>query len=156
MNIQKRNNIISLVLILVIMALSYVLYDSIVTPWQAQVEKQKVTDSVRLRMTFVRDALVAYQAKDKNGKFPASLDSLVNFLKTDSLMVAKGAELYAEPGRTYFPDSLIFSTRPPFSKFEYTVNDTIRPPLYQLKDPNSDDVIGDLVKITLLNAPSWK
>ncbi len=156
MNIQKRNNIISLVLILVILALSYVLYDSIVTPWQTQVAKQKVTDSVRLRMTLVRDALVAYQAKDKNGKFPTSLDSLVNFLKTDSLMLAKGATLYAEPGREYFPDSLIFSPRPPHSRFEYSVNDTIRPPLYQLKDPNSDDVIGDLVKITLLNAPSWK
>lgn len=156
MNIQKRNNIISVFLIGIILVLSYVLYDSIVTPWQSEIAKKKVTESVRLRMSLVRDALVAYQTQEKEGKFPASLDSLVSFLKTDSLMLAKGAELFAEPGRTYNPDSLIFSTRPPFSKFEYTVNDTIRPPLFLLKDPNSDDLIGDLAKITLLNAPSWK
>jgi hypothetical protein len=36
------------------------------------------------------------------------------------------------------------------------VNDTIRPPLYLLKDPGSDDAIGSLERITLLNAPNWQ
>ena len=85
-----------------------------------------------------------------------TLDSLVIFLKTDSLMLARGSELFMHGDRPYSPDSLIVSPRPPHERFVYTVNDTIRPPLYLLKDPNSDDTIGSLDRITLLNAPSWQ
>lgn len=156
MKIQQRNNIISIFLILIILALSYVLYDSIVTPWQKELAKRKLTDDTRFRMTLVRDALINYQARHPEGKFPSTLDSLVIFLKTDSIMQVRGPELFVEPGKGYNPDSLIFSLRPPREKFNYSVNDTIRPPLYLLKDPGSDDAIGSLERITLLNAPNWQ
>lgn len=156
MNIQQRNNLISIVLILIIVVLGYVLYDSITAPWNKEMAKQEVTDNIRTRMTLVRDALINYQARHPQGKFPSTLDSLVVFLKTDSLMIARGPELFADKNGVYNPDSLIFSPRPPHERFQFTVNDTIRPPLYLLKDPNSDDVIGSLDRITLLNAPSWQ
>jgi hypothetical protein len=35
------------------------------------------------------------------------------------------------------------------------LNDTIRPQLYLLVNPGTDDRIGDLQRTTLLNAPSW-
>jgi hypothetical protein len=156
MKIQQRNNIVSIFLILIIIALSYVLYDSIVTPWQQELAKRKLADDTRFRMTLVRDALINYQARHPEGKFPSTLDSLVIFLKSDSLMLVRGADLFTERGRGYNPDSLIFSHRPPHDKFVYSVNDTIRPPLYLLKDPSSDDAIGSLERITLLNAPNWQ
>jgi hypothetical protein len=156
MKIQQRNNIISIFLILIIIALSYVLFDSIVTPWQKEMAKRKLTDDTRFRMTLVRDALINFQARHPEGKFPSTLDSLVIFLKTDSLMQVRGADLFTEPVRGYQPDSLIYSLRPPHEKFVYSVNDTIRPPLYLLKDPGSDDAIGSLERITLLNAPNWQ
>lgn len=156
MKIQQRNNIISIFLILIILALSYVLYDSIVTPWQKELAKRKLTDDTRFRMTLVRDALINYQARHPEGKFPSTLDSLVIFLKTDSIMQVRGPELFVEPEKGYNPDSLIYSLRTPREKFNYSVNDTIRPPLYLLKDPGSDDAIGSLERITLLNAPNWQ
>lgn len=156
MKIQQRNNIISIFLILIIIALSYVLFDSIVTPWQKEMAKRELTEETRFRMTLVRDALINFQARHPEGKFPSTLDSLVIFLKTDSLMLVRGAELFAEPERGYKPDSLIFSLRPPKDMFVYSVNDTIRPPLYLLKDPGSEDAIGSLERITLLNAPNWQ
>ena len=156
MKIQQRNSIISVILILVIIALSYVLYDSITSPWQQELARRKLTDDTRLRMTLVRDALINFQTRHPEGKFPSTLDSLVIFLKTDSLMQVRGADLFAEPGRGYNPDSLIHSHRPPHEKFVYSVNDTIRPPLYLLKDPGSEDAIGSLERITLLNAPNWQ
>jgi len=156
MNIQQRNNIVSIFLILVIVALGYVLYDSIVTPWQKEMAKKEVTENIRLRMTLVRDALINYQARHPEGRFPSTLDSLVIFLKTDSLMQVRGPELFTEPNKGYYPDSLIVSPRPPHDRFLFTVNDTIRPPLYLLQDPNGEDAIGSLDRITLLNAPNWQ
>ena len=156
MKIQQRNNIISIFLILIIIALSYVLFDSIVTPWQKELAKRKLTDDTRFRMTLVRDALINYQARHPEGKFPSTLDSLVIFLKTDSIMTVRGVDLFMEPGRSYNPDSLIFNLRIPREKFAYSVNDTIRPPLYLLRDPGSEDAIGSLERITLLNAPNWQ
>jgi hypothetical protein len=156
MKIQQRNSIISIFLILIIIALSYVLYDSIVTPWQKEMAKRELTEDTRFRMTLVRDGLINFQARHPEGKFPSTLDSLVIFLKTDSLMLVRGADLFTEPARGYNPDSLIFSLRPPHEKFVYSVNDTIRPPLYLLRDPGSEDAIGSLERITLLNAPNWQ
>lgn len=155
MNIQKRNNIISIFLVLIIIALAYVLIDSIVTPWQKEQARLKMRDDTRTRMVLVRDALIEYQRRDASNRFPSTLDSLVIFLKTDSLVQAKGVEMFDVPGLGFVPDSLIVSARPPHERFLYSVNDTIRPPLYLLKDPNSDDLIGSLDRITLLNAPSW-
>jgi hypothetical protein len=40
-------------------------------------------------------------------------------------------------------------------RFRYTLNDTTRPPLYLLEDPDSDDKVGSLSRTTMRNAPSW-
>ena len=108
-------------------------------------------------MEVVRDVLVQY--KNRRGEFPPTdggLDSLVAFLKTDSLMIERGDSLFTfmEPN-TYNPDSVIYSPRPPHPRFEYTLNDTIRPELYLLENPQSEDAIGSLDRTTMLNAPNW-
>ncbi len=156
MNIDTRNKILSVVLSLIIVALSWWLYDSIVTPYQVVEARKAETEGARNRMLSLKDALVQYEAK--YGHFPPTdggLDSVVTYLSTDSLMVALGDSLFYQiPPLTYSPESIILSPRTN-TQFSYTHNDTIRPPLYLLEDPDSDDAIGSLSRTTMRNAPNW-
>jgi len=157
MDLKTRNNIITVVLAVLIVILSWFLYRSLVEPYQAVIEEQQMVERERHRMERVRDALVQYN--NRRGNFPPTeggLDSLVQFLKTDSLMVERGDTLFSfmEPS-TYNPDSIIYSPRPPHVRFEYTLNDTLRPRIYLLENPNSEDAIGSLERTTMLNAPNW-
>lgn len=158
MTVEKRNQILSIVLGVIILGLFYWLYDSIVGPYQKVIEQQAMTERVRHNMENVRDALQQY--KQNKGEFPPSeggLDSLTSFLKSDSLMIANGDSLFKPMAPdVYNPDSLIYSPRPPHKKFQYALNDSSRPPLYLLEDPDSDDKIGSLEKTTLLNAATWE
>lgn len=156
MNIETRNKILTIVLGIVIVGLAYLLYDSIVTPYQVVEERKAMTEKVRNRMMSVKDALIQYDARTDS--FPPSeggLDSLVQFLKTDSLMIVMGDSLFGGTFEVFNPDSLIYSPRPPHNKFMYTLNDTLRPQIYLLEDPDTDDTIGSLSKTTMKNAPNW-
>jgi type II secretory pathway pseudopilin PulG len=156
MDIESRNKIITIVLGIVILGLTYWLYDSLVTPYQQVKEREAMTEQTRQRLVDVKDAIIQYQTR--NETYPPTdggLDSLVNFLKSDSLMIAMGDSLFGTTFTSYNPDSLVYSPRPPFAKFEYTFNDTIRPPLYLLEDPDTDDAIGSLERTTMRNAPNW-
>lgn len=158
MNVEQRNRLISIVLAIIIIALGYYLYRSIVDPYQEVIEREQMTERVRERMTTVREALNLY--KRRVDSFPPSdggLDTLVQYLKTDSLMSIQADSILApeDPAEEFNADSLIYSPRPPHSKFEYSVNDTLRPPIYLLKDPDSEDKIGSLENTTELNEASW-
>ena len=158
MDLEKRNKLLSFALGIVIIVLGYFLYHSIVDPYQEVIEREQMTERVRYQMSTVRDALVQYE-RDV-GDFPPTeggLDTLVQFLKTDSLMVAEGDSLFQPMSdkASFQPDSIIYSPRPPHKKFEYTVNDTLRPSIYLLEDPDTDDQIGSLENTTMLNAPNW-
>lgn len=157
MDLETRNKIITIALGIVIIFLGYYLYRSIVDPYEEVLQEQEMTQRVQHRMTLVRDALIQY--RNENGNFPPTdggLDSLENFLKTNSRMVAEGDTLFSErPPSEYDPDSLRYSPRPPHNEFQYTLNDTLRPQIYLLEDPDSDNRIGDLESTTLLNAPNW-
>lgn len=157
MDLNTRNNILTIVLAVLIVILSWFLYRSLVEPYQRVIEEEAMVERVRHRMELVRDALVQY--KNRRGEFPPTeggLDSLVTFLKTDSLMTARGDSLFQfMPPYSYNPDSIIYSPRPPHVRFEYTLNDTLRPQIYLLENPESNDRIGDLERTTLLNAPNW-
>ena len=156
MDIDRRNQILSIVLGVIIIALSFWLYDSIVTPYQEVKEREAETERVRTRMLSLKDALVQYEARF--GHFPPTeggLDSIVTYLKTDSMMVAMGDTLFRQaPPLVYNPDEIIFSPRSN-TRFSYTLNDSTRPPLYLLEDPDSDDAIGSLSRTTMRNAPNW-
>lgn len=157
MNIDTRNQILSVVLGIIILALSWLLYDSIVTPYQQVKQREAETERVRTRMLTLKDALVQYEST--YGHFPPSdggLDSIVTFLQTDSLMVAMGDTLFRQvPPLTYSPETMIITPRESGARFEYTLNDTLRPPLYLLEDPDTDDAIGSLSRTTMRNAPNW-
>lgn len=157
MDIDKRNNLLTILLGVLILGLSWYLYRSLVDPYQEVLEEREMVDRERHRMEVTRDVLVQY--KNRKGNFPPTeggLDSLVAFLETDTMMVERGDSLFTfmSPS-TYSPDSVIYSPRPPHNRFEYTLNDTIRPTLYLLENPGTDDRIGDLERTTRLNAPNW-
>lgn len=158
MNVERRNQLLSIVLGIIIVVLGYFLYQSIVGPYQDVIEREQMTERVRHQMSVIRDGLVRYE-RDR-GNFPPTdggLDTLVSYLKTDSTMIAMRDSLFRNiNGQTYNPDSLIYSERPPHNRFQYTLNDTLRPPIYLLEDPDTEDKVGDLEKTTLLNAASWE
>ena len=157
MDLNTRNNILTIVLGILIIGLSYFLYRSIVDPYQDVLDEREMVERERHRMLLVRDALVQY--RNRRGNFPPTdggLDSLVQFLKTDEFILERADSLFAfRPPSTYSADSIVFSPRPPHNRFEYTLNDTIRPRLYLLTNPGTDDRIGDLERTTMLNAPNW-
>lgn len=157
MDLTTRNNILTIVLGILILGLSYFLYRSIVDPYQEVLEEQEMVERERHRMTLVRDVLVQYH--NRRGGFPPTeggLDSLVQFLETDEYMIENAANMFEErPPSTFSPDSLTYSPRPPHNRFEYALNDTLRPTIYLLENPGTDDRIGDLERTTLRNAPNW-
>jgi hypothetical protein len=157
MNIDTRNKILSAVFGITIILLSWVLYDSIVTPYKVVEEQKAETERVRTRMLTLKDAIVNYEAR--YGHFPPTdggLDSVVTYLSTDSLMISMGDSLFRQmPPLQYSPESMVVSPRDTSLRFLYTRNDTIRPPLYLLEDPMTDDAVGSLSRTTMRNAPNW-
>ncbi|MCR9131218.1 MAG: hypothetical protein NXI08_01530 [bacterium] len=157
MDIDTRNKILSVVLGIIIIALSWLLYDSIVTPYQEVKEREAETERVRTRMLTLKDALVQYDSR--YGHFPPTeggLDSIVTYLSTDSLMIAMGDTLFRQaPPLEYSPETIIVTPRASGARFIYTHVDSTRPPLYLLEDPDTDDAIGSLSRTTMRNAPNW-
>ncbi|MDG5766833.1 hypothetical protein QA596_05085 [Balneolales bacterium ANBcel1] len=153
MDIDTRNRIISGVLAVIIIGLAWLLYDSITGPYEKIERQREITEQVRHRMMVARDALVEHQRRE--GGFPETLDELVEWLKTNDEMVQKGDSLFAfRPPSQYHPDSVIYSPRTG-QRFQYALNDTIRPNIYLLEDPDTDDRIGSLERTNLLNATNW-
>lgn len=148
---QAMRTALQLLLAIIIVGLAYLLYVSITKPYEAVEHRKEVTRITRERMGQVRAALGVYERA--NGRYPSSLDSLILFVQTDSLVSATADSLF---GEGFVPDSLQYSPRTG-ARFEYALNDTGRVVIYLLQDPDSDDRIGALTPdVTLLNAASWE
>jgi len=139
------------VLAVVIIGLAYWLYLSITEPYKVIEQQQEMTERTRERMSHVRTALIQYDRE--HNRYPYTLDSLVMYVREDSLMQLRRDSIFGEPITV---DSLIYSPRTG-RQFEYTVNDTGNVRIYLLEDPDSDDRIGSEVPdVTRLNAASWE
>jgi hypothetical protein len=140
---------IQAVLALVIVALGYFLYISITEPYEAIRIDEELTDLTRERMDRVRFTAIQYERQ--YDRFPSTLDSLRMFALTDSAIVATADSVYGMP-----TDSIFVSPRTG-AEFVYAINDTSTVAIYELRDPESDDVIGALTPdVTKLNAASWE
>ena len=142
---------IQVVLAIVIIVLSYVLYESITEPYERIERQQRLTELTRQRMSHIRTGLIQFsQSRDS---FPDSLNTLVSFLRQDSSIMANQDSIF---GASINLDSLLYSPRTG-KQFQYTVNDTGRVETYLLQDPDSDDQIGTLSgDVTQTNAASWE
>ena len=135
----------------VIAALSYFLYLSITEPYELIERQEELTQMTRARMDKVRQVAIHYETQYE--RFPSSIDSLLLYVKTDSVFQMKRDSIV---GSDLALDSLIYSPRTG-KRFEYATNDTSRVQTYLLKDPDSNDQIGTLLAdVTLLNAASWE
>ena len=136
---------------LVIIALVYWLYVSITEPYEAVKVQKQVTEDTRGRMLDIRAAMIRYE--DLNGRYLTSLDSLVDFIRVDSLYAVAADSIF---GAGFVADSLPYSPRTG-KRFMLSVNDTARVMTYLIRDPDSDDRIGTLQPdVTKLNAASWE
>ncbi len=96
------NIVVRVLLILAIIVLGYLLVDSIMNPIRFNRERDTREDAIKERLIDIRTAQVAY--KSKYGRYTASFDTLINFVKTDSfpLIYKEGAitdEMIEEWGR---------------------------------------------------------
>ena len=149
---QGLRTAIKVILGIVILGLAYWLYRSITDPWEAVEREDALTEATRMRMSNVRAALIRYD--ERTGRFPYTLDTLHAWVRSDSVMQAHRDSLF---GPNVDLDSFLFSPRPGGKAFEYVVRDTERVMVYELRDPDSDDVIGTLEPDpTKLNAASWE
>ncbi len=79
--------VLQIVLAIAAIALAYLLYDSIMKPIRFEKERKKRYDAVIERLKDIRQAQVAY--KDVYNRYTGGFDTLVNFVKFDSLPLVK-------------------------------------------------------------------
>lgn len=79
--------IIQVLLVLVILVLGYLIYDSIMEPVRFNQEVAHREDQIVRRLKDIRQVQIAHRSR--YGTFNSDMDSLVNFIKTDSLAVIK-------------------------------------------------------------------
>ncbi len=132
---------IQLALALAIVLGAWMLYRVIADPGAAHEQRQRLTLLTRARMDHVRTALAAYH--DRADAYPATLDALVVFVKSDSAGRALDSA-FALSGGASRPDSLPFSPRTG-SRFVYEIarDDAAGAEVYYLQDPDNEaDFIG--------------
>ena len=83
---QKKTSVLAIQLGLgvVIAVLIFFLYDSITSPWEAVKKEEALTELTRTRMDYVRIALRRFD--EVNDRFPQSVDSLDQFVRSDSIL----------------------------------------------------------------------
>lgn len=79
--------IIQIVLAILIVVLAYLIWESIQKPIRFNKEKDKRYAATIQRLKDIRTAQLAY--KDEYGKFTASFDTLINFVKNDSMKLVR-------------------------------------------------------------------
>ncbi|MCB2195721.1 MAG: hypothetical protein KQH79_07665 [Bacteroidetes bacterium] len=79
--------VIQIVLAIAIIVLAYAIWESIQAPIRFQKEKKVRYDATIQRLKDIRTAQIAY--KSEYGKFTASFDTLINFVKNDSMKLVK-------------------------------------------------------------------
>ncbi|OQY04250.1 MAG: hypothetical protein B6I20_03360 [Bacteroidetes bacterium 4572_117] len=79
--------VINIILFLAIVALAYFLWNSIDEPIQFEKAKNKRYDVTIQKLKDIRTAELAYLAV--NGKFTGDFDTLINFVKNDSIPMVK-------------------------------------------------------------------
>lgn len=79
--------LIQILLAIAIVVLAYFIWESIQKPIRFNKEKDKRYEATIAKLKDIRTAQLAF--KDEYGKFTGSFDTLINFIKTDSMTVVK-------------------------------------------------------------------
>lgn len=157
---------------------------AIIEPTEVIKTETYLKNESRLRMTNIKQAEILYE--DKYEKFSDNLDTLINFIKTDSTVQALivGIDSLTQKSTnpfenltdgTFTPESLYTSPRSgnffivkidTLLEIDTVINrrgkivkidsNTTIGTRYVLESPDSDDKIGDLYSDALRNTSSWE
>lgn len=94
--------VIQILLAIVIVALAYLVYDSIMKPVRFDQEKDFRTDLVVERLKDIRSAQIVY--KSQNKAFAGDFDTLIDFIKNSEIPVVK---MVPDPNDTTFSRSIL-------------------------------------------------
>jgi hypothetical protein len=94
--------VIQILLAIVIVALAYLVYDSIMKPVRFEQEKNFRTGLVVERLKNIRSAQIVY--KSQNGTFAGDFDTLIDFIKNKEIPVVK---MIPDPNDTTFSRSIL-------------------------------------------------
>ena len=126
--------IIQIVLAITIVVLAYFIWESIQTPIRFNKEKDQRYAATIQQLRDIRTAQIAY--KDEYGKFTASFDTLIDFIKNDSMKLIRAegsiSDELLEQGWTEaiaVQEGLIFRD---------TIRFAIKDTLFKRKDFNAD------------------
>ncbi len=156
---DTTRTVVQVVLAIAIVALGYLLYQSIRGPQAAFEREQALDELTQERMGFIRDGMRAYELR--YDRYPSSLDSLMTSLRSDPYLVAKRDSIFGlEEGEALDLDSLLYSSRGG-ERFDLDVvrDDSTGVTVYLLEDPRSDYFVGtdDPERAAgMLNAASWE
>jgi hypothetical protein len=95
-NFNHMKNFLQIVLIIVALGLAYLIYKSIQDPIDFEKAREQRYAATIQRLKDIRKAQLAY--KDVYGKFTGSWDTLIDFVKNDSVR-KKGAETWTDNSR---------------------------------------------------------
>jgi len=144
----------SLVLKIVIVLLIGVLVYTIWEPFDViRTEERNRTES-RLRMGNIRNAQMAYYSSYQT--YQQDLDSLIYWIRTDSLVVAKQDSIFTPlSGGVFVPESLKYSPAS-HTEYEIQVDDTSSTHRYVIRCPDDFGFVGDLDDVSQLHRASWE
>ncbi len=144
----------SIILKIVIVLLFGVLVYTIWEPFEIiKTQEQQRTES-RLRMANIRNAQMFYFTQYQT--YQKDLDSLVYWIQTDSLAVAKRDSLFKPLITGVFePESLKYSPRS-HEQYALAVDDTSTTHRYFLECPDGYGFVGSLEDVSQLHRASWE
>jgi hypothetical protein len=144
----------SIVLKIVIVLLIGVLVYTIWEPFDIIRTQDQLRTESRLRMSNIRNAQMFYFAQHQT--YQRDLDSLIYWITTDSLVIAKQDSLF-KPLQTgeFIAESLKFSPQS-HETYILEVDDTSTTHRYYLECPDGYGFVGSLTDVSQLHRASWE
>lgn len=145
----------SLVLKIVIVLLIGVLVYTIWEPFEIIRTEERQRNESRLRMSTIRNAQMLHFSQHQS--YIKELDSLVTWIKSDSLAIAARDSLFRPIATGVFePESLKYSTRS-HQEYKLEVDDTSSAThRYYIECPDGFGFVGSLDDVSQLHRASWE
>jgi hypothetical protein len=146
----KGSIILKIVIVLLLALLIYTIWE----PFEIVRQEDSNQRESRLRMSNIRAAQMFYFRN--HDTYVRDLDSLVYWIQTDSLVMAKSDSLFSPLVKSPFiPESLRFSPKS-HQAYRMLVDDTSATKRYLIECPDGYGSIGSLTDLSLLHRASWE
>ena len=138
------------IIIILVGVLVYVIYE----PYQMMTAEEMYKKESRLRMMNLRTAELYFLSK--SNYYTESIDSLVQYIKTDSLLVANRDSTFKPLTSGQFsPDSLLYTPKN-HRPYKLKADNATAIKKYLLECPDGYGSIGSLTDESRINKGSWE